>query len=191
MSGDAETMDILETYRRTGAMRTGHFLLASGGHTDRFFQSATVMQFPDAARRLGRAIAELWSNVDIDFVIGPAMGGVVLAAVTAQFLGARALFAEKTEDGKAMYIRPGMSVRAGERFLAVEDVVTTGGSVRKAIRAAEAAGGTCVGVSSVIDRNEGTTPFEFPYRPLTSLRVVTYDPADCPLCRRGVPLEKI
>ena len=82
MTEGAASMDILETYRRTGAMRTGHFLLASGGHTDRFFQSATVMQFPDAAQTLGRAIAEKWAEEAIDFVIGPAMGGVVLAAVT-------------------------------------------------------------------------------------------------------------
>lgn len=191
MTGGAGTMDILATYERTGAMRTGHFLLASGGHTDRFFQSATVMQFPDAARALGQAIAERWSSEAIDFVIGPAMGGVVLAAVTAQFLGVRALFAEKAGDGVTMFIRPGMTVRAGERFLAVEDVVTTGASVIKAIRAAESAGAVCVGLSSVIDRNEGTTPFAYPYRPLTTLRVVTYDPDDCPLCRRGVPLEKI
>lgn len=191
MTGDAETMDILEMYRRTGAMRTGHFLLAAGGHTDRFFQSATVMQFPDAAQSLGRAIAEKWHDAEIAFVIGPAMGGVVLAAVTAQFLGVRALFAEKSVDGETMFIRPGMTVRRGERFLAVEDVVTTGGSVMKAIRAAEAEGGVCVGVSSVIDRNEGETPFPYPYRPVTTLRVMTFDPDDCPLCREGVPLEKI
>ncbi|HKI58835.1 MAG TPA: orotate phosphoribosyltransferase [Trueperaceae bacterium] len=191
MTEGAASMDILETYRRTGAMRTGHFLLASGGHTDRFFQSATVMQFPDAAQTLGRAIAEKWAEEAIDFVIGPAMGGVVLAAVTAQFLGVRALFAEKAAHGESMFIRPGMTVRQGERFLAVEDVVTTGGSVTKAIRAAEAAGAVCVGVSSVIDRNDGATPFAYPYRPLATLTVITYDPEDCPLCRRGVPLEKI
>ena len=191
MSEGYDRAAILKMYEDTGAMRTGHFLLASGGHTDRFFQSATVMQFPDSARKLGECIAGLWQDVSVDFVIGPAMGGVVLAAVTAQFLGVRALFAEKDPSGSAMFIRPGMTVRRGERFLAVEDVVTTGGSVMKAIRAAEAAGGECVGVSSVIDRNEGETPFPYEYRPLTSLRVVTFDPETCPLCRRGVPLEKI
>lgn len=191
MSATRARDEILQMYRDTGAMRTGHFLLASGGHTDCFFQSATVMQFPESARLLGEGIAELWRGTEIDFVIGPAMGGVVLAAVTAQFLGVRALFAEKDASGDGMFIRPGMSVRRGERFLAVEDVVTTGGSVMKAIRAAQGAGAVCVGVSAVIDRNEGETPFPYPYRPLTSLRVVTHDPDDCPLCRRGVPLEKI
>lgn len=191
MSETPARNDILAMYEETGAMRTGHFLLASGGHTDRFFQSATVMQFPDSARRLGECIAGLWPETSVDFVIGPAMGGVVLAAITAQFLGVRALFAEKDPSGAGMFIRPGMTVRRGERFLAVEDVVTTGGSVMKAIRAAEAEGGVCVGVSSVIDRNGGETPFPYPYRPVTSLRVVTFEPEDCPLCRRGVPLEKI
>ncbi len=191
MSQDLSRDKILKMYEDTGAMRTGHFLLAAGGHTDRFFQSATVMQFPDSARQLGECIAGLWGDVSIDFVIGPAMGGVILAAITAQFMGVRALFAEKDASGSGMFIRPGMTVRDGERFLAVEDVVTTGTSVMKAIRAAEAAGGVCVGVSAVIDRNEGETPFPYPYRPLTSLRVLTYDPDDCPLCQRGVPLEKI
>lgn len=191
MSRGRLPLDILGLYERTGAMRTGHFLLASGGHTDRFFQSATVMQFPDIAKSLGEAIAAKWKDVRLDFVIGPAMGGVVLASVTAQCLGVRALFAEKSGTGESMFIRPGMTVHPGERFLAVEDVVTTGGSVTKAIRAAESLGGVCVGVSSVIDRNEGETPFPYPYRPLTTLRVVTYDPAACPLCRRGAPLQKI
>lgn len=191
--GREASPDILKLYRETGAMREGHFLLASGQHTRYFFQSATVMQYPESAASLGEAIAGKWSDVGVDFVIGPAMGGIVLAALTAQKLGARALFAEKPSAGQGdrMFIREGMPVTPGERFLAVEDVVSTGGSVSKAIAAAERAGGICVGVSAVIDRNDGRTEFQYPYKPLTALLVEAHMPAVCPLCREGVPLEKI
>ncbi|HEX7022169.1 MAG TPA: orotate phosphoribosyltransferase [Trueperaceae bacterium] len=187
----AENSSILDIYRHTGAMREGHFLLASGMHTQYFFQSATVMQFPNIAQSFGEAISAKWVDTPMDFVIGPAMGGIVLAALTAQQLGIRALFAEKTASGEDMFIREGMKVQEGERFLAVEDVVTTGGSVMKAVKAAEKEGAVCVGVSSVIDRNDGSTPFPVPYRPLTGLKVEMYAAAGCPLCAVGIPLEKI
>ncbi len=183
--------EVFELYRQTGAMRQGHYLLASGGHTDVFFQSAAVMQHPDIAQRFGKAIADGWRDAAVDFVIGPAVGGILLAAVTAQHLGARALFAEKSADPSRMLIRPGLTVNAGERFLAVEDVVTTGASVLRAIRAAEALGARCVGLGAIIDRNEGNTDVSYPYRPLASLRVEQFSADSCPLCARGVPLLKI
>ncbi len=191
MTEVTDRTDILEIYRTTGALRTGHFLLASGGHTDSFFQSATIMQFPNIAQELGRRIAERWKDTELDFVIGPALGGVVLSAVTAQFLGVRSLFAEKSNNSGEMFIRSGMMVREGEHFLVVEDIVTTGRSVMKATHAAEHAGGMCVGISSIIDRNGGATRFPFRYRYLAALHVPIFAPGACPLCKSGVSLEKI
>ena len=118
------------------------------------------------------------------------MGGVVLAFVTARALGARALFAEKDGTG-GMFIREGLTVRPGDRFLAVEDVVTTGGSVRRAIAAAEAKGAQLVGVGAIIDRSGGQAAFGVPFRALATLEFPTYAPEACPLCAAGVPLEEV
>ncbi|MER3444750.1 MAG: orotate phosphoribosyltransferase [Meiothermus sp.] len=183
-------MDVLQMYRETGALHEGHFLLRSGRHSPMFMQSVTLMQHPLYADAIGEAIGGLFEDVGLDFVIGPAMGGVTLAFVVARALGVRALFAEKDGQG-GMYVREGLLIRPGERFLAVEDVITTGGSVKRAIEAAEAKGARCVGVGGIVDRSGGKANFGVPFKTLTALEFPTYDPGDCPLCRQGIPLLEI
>ncbi|WP_299428683.1 orotate phosphoribosyltransferase [uncultured Meiothermus sp.] len=183
-------MDILNLYQETGALLEGHFLLRSGRHSPKFLQSTTLLQHPLYAEAVGQALGELFEELDIQFVIGPAMGGVVLAFVTAKALGVRALFAEK--DGKGgMWIREGLTIHPGERFLAVEDVVTTGSSVQQAIQAAEARGGRCAAVGSIVDRSAGRAEFGVPFHSLTQLDFPTYAPDSCPLCQRGLPLQEV
>ncbi|BDG17085.1 orotate phosphoribosyltransferase [Thermus brockianus] len=183
-------MEVLDLYRRTGALLEGHFLLRSGVHSPLFLQSAALLQHPLYAEAVGEALGKLFEDEKVDFVIGPAMGGVILAFVVARALGARALFAEKDGQG-GMTIRKGLTLNPGERFLAVEDVVTTGESVRKAIRAAEARGAVCVGVGAIVDRSGGQAAFGVPFRALARLQVPQYPPEACPLCREGVPLEEV
>lgn len=185
-----EVVDILELYKKTGALLEGHFLLRSGRHSPKFLQSTTLLQHPLYAEAVGQALGELFDDLEIQFVIGPAMGGVVLAFVTAKALGVRALFAEKDGQG-GMWVREGLTIHPGECFLAVEDVVTTGGSVQKAIQAAEARGARCVGVGAIVDRSAGRSEFGVPFRALTRLDFPTYAPDSCPLCQRGVPLQEV
>ena len=146
-------MNVLELYQQTGAYLEGHFLLASGRHAPKFLQSTTVMQHPIHAETFGKGIASLFEKPD--FVLGPAMGGVVLAHETAKALGCRALFAEKDGQG-GMKLREAFKVNPSETFIAVEDVVTTGGSLLKAIRAVEKLGATCVGIGCIINRGMAT-----------------------------------
>jgi orotate phosphoribosyltransferase len=183
-------MEVLELYRRTGALLEGHFLLRSGMHSPLFLQSAALLQHPLYAEAVGEALGKLFEDQGVDFVIGPAIGGVVLSFVVARALGARALFAEKDGQG-GMFIRKGLLVNPKDRFLAVEDVVTTGESVRRAIRAAEARGAVLVGVGALVDRSGGKAEFGVPFRALARLEVPQYAPEDCPLCRAGVPLEEV
>ena len=179
-------MDVLDLYRQSGGLLEGHFLLASGRHSPKFLQSTTVFQFPERAEALGSALAAKFRNLNPDFVLGPAMGGVILAHTVARALGCRAIFAEKFSKNQ-MLIRDAFKISPGERFLAVEDVITTGGSLRKAIRAAEAEGAECADVGCIIDRlGSPLAP-----RSLLSLEFPTYAPDDCPLCRDGVPLEDV
>lgn len=188
-------MDVLSLYRETGGYLEGHFLLASGRHSPTFLQSTTVLQYPEAATAIGRGVADLFrgdlfAGEGPDFVIGPAMGGVVLAFTVADALGCRALFAEKDGAG-GMVARDALKIGEGERFLAVEDVTTTGASVTAAIAAAEARGGVCMGIGLIIDRGQATFPEGLEVRALMRLDLESYPAHDCPLCRRGLPLEKV
>lgn len=182
-------MDVLNLYKETGAYLEGHFLLASGRHSPKFLQSTTVLQYPQHAESIGAALArKLAETLDgaPAFALGPALGGVVLAHTVAKELGCRALFAEKDGAG-GMKIREAFDIAGGETFVAVEDVVTTGGSLQRSISAAEAEGGTCVGVGCIIDR--GTS--DMTLTALETLSFPTYPADDCPLCAQGVPLEDI
>ncbi len=183
-------MDVLSLYRDTGAYLEGHFLLASGRHSGTFLQSTTLFQFPQHAEAIGAALANTFADVKAAFVIGPAMGGVVLAHTVAKALGTRALFAEKDAAGQMM-LRDAFEVVRGERFIAVEDVMTTGGSLKKAIAAAEAQGGVCAGVGCVIDRGLAEFPDHLTPRALAELTFPTYAPDNCPLCNQNMPLEDV
>ncbi|MER3537203.1 MAG: orotate phosphoribosyltransferase [Thermus sp.] len=182
-------MDILELYKKTGAFLEGHFVLRSGLHSPYFLQSTALLQHPLYAEAVGEALARQFEDERVDFVLGPAIGGVVLSFVTAKALGARALFAEKDGQG-GMFIRRGFTVNEGDRFIAVEDVVTTGESVRKAIRAAQALGAVPVGVGAIVHRGSGVE-FGVPFRFLLALEAPLYPPEACPLCRAGVALEEV
>ncbi len=184
-------MDVYALYRDLGGIREGHFLLSSGMHSPLFFQSAAVMQHPKVARKLAAALAEQVAGWPVDFVIGPAIGGVLLSSYLAEQLGVRGIFAEKSADPERMRIRPGLIVQPGEHFLAVEDVLTTGGSVGRAIRAAEAMGGRCSGLAAIIDRSGGNTLPAAPLAALLTLTVPRYPPATCPICDQGLPLQEI
>lgn len=182
-------MNVLEVYKEAGGYLEGHFLLASGRHSPKFLQSTTVLQYPDKAEKIGAALAAKFS-ASPDFVIGPAMGGVVLAFVTAGALGCRALFAEKDVSG-GMRVREAFEIKPGETFVAVEDVVTTGGSLQKAIRAVQAYGATLLGTGCVIDRRPNEARAASPMVALEHLQFPTYSPDACPLCDAGVTLEHV
>ena len=171
---------------RTGAVLHGHFHLTSGRHSDTFLQCSQLLQHPRYAAAVGRAIAERFSGLGITTVVGPAMGGVILAHETARALRARAIYAEK-EAGE-MVFRRGFILSPGEVCLVVEDAVTTGGSVQKVMAAVERAGGRVRGVGAIVDRSGGRAQFWVDFHALVTMDVSSWEPAECPLCAAGVPL---
>ncbi len=175
--------------KETGVIMEGHFLLTSGRHSGRFLQCSQLLQFPHHAEKVCRLMAGPFKNMQIDTVIGPAMGGVILSYETARALGARSLFAERTEGG-GMTLRRGFQIEAGEKVLVVEDAVTTGGSVRKVIDLMNRVGAIVTGVSIMIDRSSGKVDFGVPMSALLSIEIESFAPEECPLCREGVPLHK-
>ncbi|SDB97153.1 orotate phosphoribosyltransferase [Melghirimyces thermohalophilus] len=177
-----------EAMERTGVVKEGHFILSSGRHSRRYMQCAQLLQHPGEAEGAGTAIADQFRGERVNAVIGPALGGVIIAHETARALGVRCLFAERKEG--EMRLRRGFTIQPGEPVLLVEDVVTTGGSVGEVADLVENLGGRVVGIGAIVDRSGGEADFSVPFRSLIEQTIDSYDPADCPLCAQGVPVEK-
>ncbi len=175
--------EVLDLYQKTGALLTGHFLLSSGLHSERYLQSALVLQQPDSATRLCAALAEHFRNSTIEAVIAPALGGVFVSHETARALGVRALFAERVNG--ELTLRRGFTIKPGERVLVVEDVITTGKSTRETIEVVKKAGGVVVAAASLVDRSGGKAELGVPYKALVTLEVPSFTAEECPLCKAG------
>ncbi len=182
---------VLTILKETGVYREGHFLLTSGLHSDRFMLMAHALQYPDQCETLCRALAEPWQQAGIECVVGPAVGGILLAYETARALKCRAIFAEKTGEGR-MALKRQFTLRPGERVLVVEDALSTGGSVRQVLEAIAPLAPTVVGVGALVDRTGGKGDFGFgvPHQAVLSLEIPSWQPSECPLCKAGEPLVK-
>jgi orotate phosphoribosyltransferase len=180
--------DVLDRFRRAGALLEGHFRLSSGLHSSGYLQSALVLQHPAEAEALGRALADRVRSLAIHAVLSPALGGIVIGHEVARALGVRALFAERM--GPGLTLRRGFALDRGERVLVVEDVVTTGKSTRETIDVAAAAGAIVVAASSIIDRSGHRASVGVTLHSLVHLDLPTYGEAECPMCRAGQPVVK-
>lgn len=179
--------DVLNLYKRYEAFMEGHFLLSSGLHSRYYLQSALVLQYPSVARMLCSSLAEKFLDKNVDVVIAPAVGGIIVAHEVARRLNARAIFTER-QNG-VFTLRRGFSIDKGEKVLVVEDVVTTGGSVEEVINLVREYGGEVVGLGVLVDRSADFAP-SIPYAYLLKLDVENYEPKDCPLCKENIPLVK-
>jgi orotate phosphoribosyltransferase len=178
-----QTEEVLERFKRTGALLEGHFVLSSGLHSTHYLQCALVLQHPLEAEALARAIAARFEGERIETVAAPAIGGIVIGYEVARALGAKSIWTER-EAGQ-MTLRRGFHISAGESVLVVEDVITTGGSTRETIDALRAAGARIVAAASIIDRSGGRADVGVPRFSLATLDVPTYAPDVCPACLRG------
>jgi orotate phosphoribosyltransferase len=184
--------EVLELFRGTGALLEGHFELSSGRHADRYFQCALLLAQPPLAERLARAVAtSLRSEGSMggelpDLVLGPALGAVVWAQEVARALGTPAYFTERV--GGVMTLRRGFRLAAGQRVLVVEDVLTTGGSVREVLACVATGQARVVGVASIVNRSGSDDPFRsegLPFTALANLEAKSWTPEECPLCAAG------
>ena len=181
--------EVKELLIKTGAIMDGHFLLTSGLHSPHYVEKFNVLQQPKYTQQLCEAMAEKFKDANIETVVGPMTGGILLAHETGKALGIRAIFTERV-DGK-MTFRRGFSLHEGERVLIVEDIVTTGGSIKEVIEVVKAHGGVPVAVSMLVDRSGGKADFgEVPCTALLHMDVETYQPEECPLCKQGIEMTK-
>jgi len=179
---------VLDLFRKSGALLEGHFRLTSGLHSERYLQSALVLQYPEFAGALGDALSNRVKHLQPTVVLSPALGGIVIGQEVGRALGVRAMFAER-QDGK-LTLRRGFMLSPSDRVVVVEDVVTTGGSTRETIDVATALGAAVVAAASLIDRGGDPVRVPVPLFSLVQMSVPSYDAESCPLCAKGLPVVK-
>ena len=187
-SGETSQPGVEELFKKAGVVREGHFLLTSGLHSPVYWEKFRILQFPDYTGILCSLIAEHFRQKNPSVVVGPTTGGVILAFETARLLGTRGIFAEK--DGDTRTLRRDFSISAGEKVLVVDDVLTTGKSVRETLEAVRSLGGDVVGVGVLVDRSDSCLSFGTELFSCLRAPAIVYAPEHCPLCASGVPLTK-
>ena len=181
-------IDTEEIFKKSGAVLEGHFLLTSGLHSPIYWEKFRVLQFPNFTEQLCQLIAAHFGEQGIQVVAGPTTGGIILAHEVAKQLGVRCIFAEK--EGAERIFKRGFSVDPGERTLVVDDILTTGGSIREVITAVNKLGGKITGIGILVDRSEQKIDFGVPLFSCHRSETITYKPQDCPLCAAQIPLVK-
>ncbi len=182
---------ILELLRASGALKEGHFVLSSGRHSDQYIEKFDLLRQPRATSQVCRHIAERFKDDEIDVVVGPTTGGVILAFEVGRQLGVAAAYAERSPNGDARReFRRGTSFPPGGKVLVVDDILTTGGSLRETLDALASHPVEVAGVAVLVDRSGGGVNLGVPYVALATMDISTWDTADCPLCRRGQSVVK-
>ncbi|GAB4326233.1 MAG: orotate phosphoribosyltransferase [Dehalococcoidia bacterium] len=181
------SLDLNAELEARGAVLRGHFQLASGRHADTYVEKFRILQWPDLTSALCAQIAEHFRG-SATLVAGPTTGGVILAFETARQLGVRAIIAERAGAGAGREFKRGFAIGPGDRVLVVDDVLTTGGSIRDVIDAVRNTGATVAGVGVMVDRSGGSTDFGVPFFACLSLSIASWSPEECPLCREGAEL---
>jgi orotate phosphoribosyltransferase len=184
--------DLLARLTRIGALKEGHFLLSSGRHSDRYFEKFDLLRLPRETEAVCRGFAERFADVAIDVVAGPTTGGILLAFEVARQLGVAAAYAERRTDGQpGREFRRGTTFAPGQRVLVVDDILTTGGSVRETLAALSERPVEVVAVAVLVDRSGGAVQFgPMPLFALATLVVETWEPDECPLCAKEMPVTK-
>ncbi|MEO8398252.1 MAG: orotate phosphoribosyltransferase [Ignavibacteriaceae bacterium] len=180
--------DFLNIFKETGALLEGHFLLTSGRHSNFYFQCAKVLQYPKYTEMVCKVITNFFKDFEINTIIAPAIGGIIVGQEVARQLNKRFIFAEREE--KNLTLRRGFTLKPDENVLVCEDVVTTGGSVFETIEIVKQNKAKVVGVGFIVDRSNGKVNFGYPQISTIKMDVVSYIADECPICKEGVPLVK-
>ena len=182
--------NLLKKFEETKALLNGHFELRSGLHSNQFFQCALLLQYPRIAGEVCDALVEkikaTLGELEIDTVIAPAIGGITVGHEVGRALGVRFVFVEKDADGDLLMRR--FKINKGERFLVAEDVITRGGRVQETVDIVKAHGGIVQAIGVLVNRSGGKAKFDAPLVSLLEMEPVTWEPAECPLCKEGQPL---
>ena len=180
--------DLLEMLYNNRAILEGHFLLTSGRHSDKYIEKFRVLEDPKSLTLICSKMANSYKNKNIDIVLGAAIGGIVISAGVGRILNVKHIFTERVDN--IMSLRRGFILPEGSRVLIVEDIVTTGGSIRELIEIVEEKGGEIIGIQSILDRNENPVNFGYIYQPLLQFPVKSWNIDDCPDWLLKIPVTK-
>lgn len=183
-----EQEKILEIFKKTGALLEGHFLLSSGLHSNVYFQCAKVLQYPEYTTELCTIIANHYAGEEIDVIVSPAMGGIIVGYEVGRLLNKKTIFTERVDN--IMTLRRGFEINPEEKVLICEDVITTLKSSKEVRTVVESFGGNVIGYSSIVDRSKGLENSDVPIFSVIKISADTYNPDDCPLCKLNQPLVK-
>ncbi|AGB40881.1 orotate phosphoribosyltransferase [Halobacteroides halobius DSM 5150] len=179
---------VIEIFKQTGVLQEGHFKLSSGLHSNQYLQCAQVLQYPVYAQELAKGLAKKFSEVDIDVVVGPAMGGVTLSYAVGLALEKKTIFTER-EAGK-MVLRRGFRLNPGDKVLVIDDVLTTGKSVNEVIEVLDRTEANLAGVGVLVDRSAGQVDFKAPIESMLQIDVKAYQPQECPMCKEEIEFNQ-
>ena len=181
------TDEIKDLFLKSGAFMEGHFKLTSGLHSPQYINKFDLLSKPEYAAPLLEEMASRWRDKNVEIVVGPAVGGIILSYEVARHLNINGIFLERNNG--AMTLSRGFKIKPNQRVLVVEDVVTTGGSVKEVCDVVNKAGGNVLGISLMVDRSGGKANFGIETNSLLTLDLETYIPDDCPLCHDGISLS--
>ena len=181
--------NVEEIFHQSGTILKGHFLLTSGLHSPVYWEKFRVLQYPNYTEQLCRLIVDHFRSQKIQLVAGPTTGGIILAFETARQLGVRGIFAEKGSTGERSFWRD-FNISPGAQVLIVDDILTTGSSIREVMAAVNRQGGIVIGIGVLVNRSEQEVEFGVSFFSCYRSATLTYPPQDCPLCAANIPLVK-
>lgn len=179
--------EVLDLFIKHQALLNGHFVYASGRHGSQFLQFARILQYPKVVEQLCGELSRYFKGLNIDLVTGPATGGIILAHEVAKHLNCRSAFLEKEPDG-SMAMKRGFTLMKGWKVIVIEDITTTGSSVKKCIKHLTERGAEIVGVGCIVNRNSGNVLFDVPFYSLAEVHLASWLPEECELCKKGEPI---
>ncbi|MDH4156219.1 MAG: orotate phosphoribosyltransferase [candidate division Zixibacteria bacterium] len=180
--------EIIQLFKESNALLSGHFRLSSGRHSDVYYEKFTLLKQPAICTRLCQQMAENFAESEAVTVVGPTTGGIIIAYEVARYLGRESIYAEAGENGRVF--KRGFSLEKGQKVLIVDDVLTTGRSVFEVISLVNSYGAEIVGIGELLDRSNGTVKFDYPYKPLATVTADSWEPDECPLCARAVAITQ-
>ena len=180
--------ELIRLFEESGALLKGHFKLSSGRHSDIYYEKFTLLRQPAICTKICEEMAARFKDQHIDTVVGPTTGGIIIAYDVARYLGIEAIYAEPGENGRIF--KRGFSLDRGQKVIIVDDVLTTGRSIREVVSLVESYDAEIVGIGEILDRSNGTVMFDYHYLALATVQADSWDPRECPLCAKGMELTQ-
>lgn len=182
--------EVLDIFRQSNALLEGHFLLTSGKHSDIYYEKFNILRQPRMCEKVCVAMACQFENDNVELVVGPTTGGIIIAYEVAKYLGVDSIYAEPDPAGKGRIFKRGFTIDPGTRIIIVDDVLTTGKSIFEVIDLVKKYDANIVGIGEFLERSGGTVKFDYPFKPLASVTADAWEPEECPLCAKGEPITQ-